>query len=67
MAFPDKSTTNGFPRPYLSTADIDDPIMKRVNVHKGEIGSRSSGMPKGLMDAGMALDHVSNRSTGSKG
>ena len=64
MAFPDKSTTNGFPGPYLNTADIDDPRMKRVDVHRGEIGSRASGMPKGLMENGMSLDHVSNRSTG---
>ena len=67
MAFPDKSTTNGFPRPYLETANIEDPIMKRVDVHRGEIGSRSSGMPKGLLDESMGLDHVSNHSTGSKG
>lgn len=66
MSFPDKSTTNGFPRPYLSTANIEDPIMKRVDVHRGEIGSRSSGMPKGLLDEGMSIEHVSNNSTGSK-
>lgn len=68
MAFSDKSTTNGFPGPYMQVADIDDPMMKRVNVHRGEIGSRPSGMPKSMMDEGMGLDHVSNRSTGdSKG
>lgn len=65
MAFPDKSTTSGFPRPYMSTANIEDPIMKRVDVHKGEIGSRSSGMPKGLLDEGMSIEHVGN-SAGSK-
>jgi hypothetical protein len=64
MAFPDKSTTKGFPRAYMDTANIEDPMMKRVDVHKGEIGSRSSGMPKGLMDEGMSIEHVSNRSTG---
>ena len=67
MAFPDKSTTNGFPRPYMNTANIEDSIMKRVDVHRGEIGSRSSGMPKGLMDEGMSIEHVSNHTTGSKG
>ena len=67
MSFPDKSTTSGFPKPYGSTATIEDPRMKRVDVHKGEIGSRSSGMPKGLLDESMGLDHVSNHSTGSKG
>lgn len=67
MAFPDKSTTKGFPRPYMDTANIEDPIMKRVNVHKGEIGSRSSGMPKGLMDESMSLEHVANHYEGGKG
>ena len=66
MAFPDKSTTNGFPRPYMETANIDDPMMKRVNVHRGEIGSRASGMPKDMKDEGMSIEHVSNRSTGGK-
>ena len=64
MPFPDKSTTAGFPRAYLETANIEDPMMKRVDVHRGEIGSRASGMPKSMMDEGMGLDHVSNRSTG---
>ena len=66
MAFPDKSTTSGFPKPHMTVANIEDPIMKRVDVHRGEIGSRSSGMPNGLMDEGMSIEHVANRSTGSK-
>lgn len=60
MAFPDTSTTNGFPRPYMSTAKIEDPMMKRVDVHKGEIGSRSSGLPKGLDSNGMGIEHVAS-------
>ena len=66
MSFPDKSTTSGFPKPYLSTANIEDPIMKRVDVHRGEIGSRSSGMPKGMMDDAMQIEHVQNHFEGSK-
>ncbi len=66
MAFPDKSTTNGFPKPYMDTANIEDPMMKRVDVHKGEIGSRSSGLPKGLMDEGMQIEHVQNHFEGAK-
>ena len=65
MAFPDKSTTNGFPRAYMQTANVEDPIMKRVDIHKGEIGSRSSGMPKGLLDEGMSIEHVGS-TAGSK-
>ena len=65
MAFPDKSTTSGFPKPYMSEAKIEDPIMKRVDVHKGEIGSRSSGMPDGLLDSGMSIQHVGG-TAGSK-
>jgi hypothetical protein len=64
MAFPDKSTTKGFPKPYLDTANIEDPIMKRVDVHKGEIGSRSSGLPQGVASEGMGIEHVGG-STGS--
>ena len=62
-----QTSNKSFPGPYMNTAKIEDPIMKRVDVHKGEIGSRSSGMPKGMMDEGMAIEHVSNHSTGSKG
>ena len=62
-----ESTTKSFPKPYLDTARIEDPMMKRVNVHHGEIGSRASGMPAGLMDEGMTIDHVSNQRPGSKG
>lgn len=65
MAFPDTSTTNGFPKPYLNTAKVEDPMMKRVDVHKGEIGSRSSGLPKGLLDEGMGIEHVASAHTAS--
>lgn len=65
MSFPDNSTTKGFPKPYMSEAKIEDPIMKRVSVHHGEIGSRSSGMPSSLLDAGMSIQHVGG-TAGSK-
>lgn len=68
MALSDgNSSTKSFPKPYLDTAKIEDPMMKRVDVHRGEIGSRSSGMPSGLMDEGMTIDHVANQRPGSKG
>jgi len=62
-----ESTTKSFPKPYLDTAKIEDPIMKRVDVHRGEIGSRASGMPDKLLDQGMTIDHVGNQNPGSKG
>jgi hypothetical protein len=62
-----ESTTKSFPKPYLDKAMIEDPMMRRVDVHKGEIGSRTSGMPKGLMDEQMTIDHVANQNPGSKG
>jgi hypothetical protein len=65
MSFPDKSTTKNFPKPYIDTASIEDPLMKRVDVHKGEIGSRSSGLPKGLENTGLSIEHVGG-SSGSR-
>ena len=59
-----KSTTSGFPGPYMSTAEIEDPLMKRVDVHHGEIGSRPSGMPTGLQTEGMSIEHVSGSAKG---
>lgn len=59
-----ESSSKSFPRPYMDTAKIEDPIMKRVDVHKGEIGSRSSGMPKGLLDEGMSIEHVGKSASG---
>ena len=61
------STTRNFPRAYMDTAKVEDPMMKRVDIHRGEIGSRSSGMPKGLLNEGLGIDHVSNHHTASKG
>lgn len=65
MLYDGKSSTKNFPKPYMDTASINDPIMKRVDVHRGEIGSRSSGMPKGLDNGGLSIEHVGG-TTGSK-
>lgn len=50
-------TNPKFPGPYMKTCEADDPYMKRVNVTKAEIGSRPSGMPKGI-DNLASLEHV---------
>lgn len=47
-----------FPGPYLQTTKAEDPIMIRVDLHHGEIGSRPSGMPKSIKDQGMGIEHV---------
>jgi hypothetical protein len=39
--------------------------MKRVDQDNSEIGSRPSGMPGGLMDSGMQIEHVGNVATGN--
>lgn len=37
-----------FPRAGQSEPRANDPMMKRVNLDHGEIGSRPSGMPKSV-------------------
>jgi hypothetical protein len=47
-----------FPRAGQSEPKADDPMMKRVDLDHGEIGSRPSGMPKSMDDERMKLSHV---------
>lgn len=47
-----------FPAPYINDCKEEDPLMKRVDQDKGEIGNRASGMPKDIRSSGMGLDHV---------
>lgn len=51
-------STSKFPAPYVNTITENDSVVIRVNQDKGEIGSRSSGMPGGLDTSGMGLKHV---------
>jgi hypothetical protein len=55
-----------FPGPYVQTIREADPFMKRVDQDHGEIGSRPAGMPGGMMDHGMVIDHVGGVATGGK-
>lgn len=50
--------------PYVTTAEIDDPYMKRVSVTNAEIGSRPSNMPDGIHNSN-SIQHVSNNEVGS--
>ena len=47
-----------FPRAGSQEPKSDDPMMKRVDLDHGEIGSRPSGMPKGMDSDKMRLSHV---------
>lgn len=50
-----------FPGPYVNSIREDDPVIIRVDQNKGEIGSRSSGMPGTMMTEGMGLEHVGGK------
>lgn len=47
-----------FPRAGESEPKANDPMMKRVDLDHGEIGSRPSGMPRGLDNDTMQINHV---------
>lgn len=55
------NSTSKFPGPYVNSIREDDPIVIRVDQNKGEIGSRSSGMPNSLETSGMSLEHVGGK------
>jgi hypothetical protein len=55
-----------FPGPYVNDVKAEDPIMKRVDQDRLEIGARASGMPKDSKSAGMGLAHVGD-TAGGKG
>ena len=47
-----------FPRAGQVEPKANDPMMKRVEMDHGEIGSQKSGMPKSMESRGMSLRHV---------
>lgn len=55
------TSTSKFPGPYVNSVREDDPVVKRVNQNKGEIGSRASGMPGDMMTDGMGIVHVGDK------
>lgn len=57
----DSTSTSKFPGPYVNSIRENDPVVIRVNQDKGEIGSRSSGMPGDMMTSGMAIEHVGSK------
>lgn len=59
-------STGKFPGPYISDVKANDPIMKRVDQDRLEIGARSSGMPKNIKSEGTSLRHVGESASGRK-
>lgn len=53
-----------FPGPYVSDCNPDDPIMKRVPMEHGGIGSRTSGMPSGMSNS-MTIEHTGGSTSGT--
>lgn len=51
-------STSKFPAPYVNSVSEDDAIIIRVDQNKGEIGSRSSGLPKDVTSSNMSISHV---------
>lgn len=47
-----------FPRAGSVEPKAEDPMMKRVDLEHGEIGSRKSGMPKNANSESMSIKHV---------
>lgn len=54
----DTNSTSKFPAPYVNSVDENESYIVRVDQNKGEIGSRSSGMPKTMMTESMSISHV---------
>lgn len=47
-----------FPKAPINDVKAADPIMKRVDMDNGEIGSRPANMPKDVNSEQMSLRHV---------
>lgn len=58
-------STGRFPQPYLNDVKENDPIMKRVDQDKLEIGARNSGMPKSIKSEA-SISHVGDTPGGRK-
>lgn len=54
----DTNSTSKFPAPYVNSVNEDESYIVRVDQNKGEIGSRSSGMPKTMLTDKLGIDHV---------
>ena len=57
----DSNSTSKFPAPYVNSISENDSLIIRVDQDKGEIGSRSSGLPKDVTSTTMSIDHVGGK------
>lgn len=57
----DSKSTSAFPAPYVNTVSENDSYVIRVDQDKGEIGSRSSGLPKEVTSTSMGIEHVGGK------
>jgi hypothetical protein len=47
-----------FPRADINDVKANDPMMKRVDMNNGEIGSRPKEMPKEIRAGMLSISHV---------
>jgi hypothetical protein len=58
----ESNSTSKFPAPYVNTISENDSMIIRVDQDKGEIGSRTSGLPKGsITSSQMGIEHVGGK------
>lgn len=59
-----KNSPPGPFQPYVSTINMDDPLMKRVPFNSMDIGANSTSMPSGMMRGGPgSIEHVGKSPT----
>lgn len=54
----DSNSVSKFPSPYVNSVRESDPVVIRVDLDNGEIGSRASGLPEDVKSEKMTIDHV---------
>ena len=57
----DSNSISKFPAPYVNSVRENDPVVIRVDQDKGEIGSRSSGLPSNITSSDMGIEHVGGK------
>lgn len=57
----ESNSTNKFLGPYVNSIRENDPVVIRVDQDKGEIGSRSSGLPKEITSTSMSIEHTGGK------
>lgn len=49
--------------PYVTSINMDDPLMKRVPFNNMDIGANAASMPSGMMTSVGSIDHVGKSPT----